>query len=171
MIFLLACPQQQYEFSPRATTTTTTALSSSSDSVIDGSSNYNVSTMISCGNEWKCGENCHGKCCKNNQHQIIIDSPGNIVVRDVVNSKLDEYSKLETYTDKIKFTMDIVHLLNDKHGARFLKAVGTNVNNDKLSSWIEVPDEDARMKVRIAFRDKIKIQKPQKCNHNNNCST
>jgi len=84
--------------------------------------------------------------------------PGNTVLQNIVVSKLDEYMNLKSSVNEItKLTWDVVHLLKNKYGARFLKEE-TMESNGKLGCWIEVSNEEARLKVRIAFRDKIKVQ-------------
>ena len=83
--------------------------------------------------------------------------PGNAVFRNIVTSKLEAYVELKSNEEKIKFTLDVVHLLKNQYGARFLKEEMIE-SNGKLGCWIEVPDEAARIKVRISFRDKIKQQ-------------
>ena len=84
--------------------------------------------------------------------------PGNTVLQNIVVSKLDEYMNLKSSVNEItKLTWDVVHLLRNEYGARFLKEE-TIESNGKLGCWIEVSNEEARLKVRIAFRDKIKVQ-------------
>jgi len=93
----------------------------------------------------------------------IMNHPGNNVLNCIINSKLDVYRDLKTYHPKVKLTKDVVQLLKQKHGARFLTEVRpTTTTGDGTSkvpaSWIEVSDQEARIKVRIAFRDRPKIQ-------------
>ena len=83
--------------------------------------------------------------------------PGNAVLRHIVSSKLDEYSLLKSYSETTKLTLEVVHLLKKKYGVRFLVKEATETNGT-LGCWIEITDELARNKVRIAFRDKIKVQ-------------
>ena len=65
-------------------------------------------------------------------------------------------------SEKTILTRDVVHLLKNEYGARFLKEE-TNDTNGKLGCWVEVSNDEARLKVRIAFRDKVKLQhKPDK---------
>merc|ERR1712194_614033 len=59
-----------------------------------------------------------------------------------------------------KLTFDIVHLLKKKHRVRFLKEE-TIESEGKLGCWFEITDEQARLKVRVIFRDKIKVQQQQ----------
>merc|ERR1712238_172655 len=59
-------------------------------------------------------------------------------------------------------TWDVVRLLKNEYGARFLTEETTDTNG-KLGCWVEVSNDEARLKVRIAFRDKVKLQqKPDK---------
>ena len=85
--------------------------------------------------------------------------PGNTVLRNIVVSKLDEYMNLKS-CDITKFTWDIVHLLKNKYGVRFLKEE-TIETNGNLCCWVEVSNENARLKVRVAFRDQVKRQQSQ----------
>ena len=82
---------------------------------------------------------------------------GNALLRSIVASKVDKYIKLKSHTDKIKITLDVVHLLKNKYNVRFLKQENKETNGN-LGCWIEVPDEEARTKVRVSFRDKIVLQ-------------
>jgi len=95
----------------------------------------------------------------------IMNHPGNIVLKSIVMSKLDEYILLSTgngnkSAGSIKLTWDVVHLLKNKYGARFLKfesSKSPDKNGNYLpSSWIEVSNEEARLKVRYAFRDRVR---------------
>ena len=122
-----------------------------------------------CGKEWK----YYGGY---NQQQIIecpkhsdilsgrgmgtMHHPGNAVLRSIVTSKLDEYVELKSSEEKVKFTLDVVYLLRNQYGARFLKEEMIE-SNGKLGCWIEVSDEAARIKVRISFRDKSKQEQLQ----------
>ena len=87
--------------------------------------------------------------------------PGNILLKRVVVAKLDEYIKLKSCTKKnnetVKLTLDIVYLMKNKYGARFLSEE-TIETDGKLGCWVEVSDKEARLKVRVAFRDRIKLQ-------------
>jgi len=94
------------------------------------------------------------------QGKCIMNHPGNAFFRNLVYAKLDEYIKLKSPFEKVRFTSHIVYLLKDKYGARFLKK-GTIESDKKSDYWIEIPDEHARSKVRVCFRDKIKQQQQQ----------
>ena len=130
------------------------------------------SNIKACGSIWK-GEtnNYYGY----NSHQIIIECPnhsdilsgrgkgvsnhpGNQLLASIVLSKLDEYVVLTSYTETIKLTKEVVHLLKNEYGARFLSQETTETNGN-LGCWVEISDEEARRKVRLAFRDKIKSRK------------
>ena len=78
-------------------------------------------------------------------------------------SKLDEYINLPSQLEATNLTWDVVHLLKNKYGARFLRWEGkttksdnNNGSNHLTSSWIEVSNEQARLKVRYAFRDRVR---------------
>jgi hypothetical protein len=87
----------------------------------------------------------------------IMRHPGNAVLRNVVQLKLEEYSSAKSKKQTTDVTWEVVRTLKGKYGARFLKE--ENINNDGLG-WIEVSNETARQKVRIAFRDlRTKIMK------------
>mmetsp|Transcript_11828 Transcript_11828/g.11545 ORF Transcript_11828/g.11545 Transcript_11828/m.11545 type:complete len:261 (-) Transcript_11828:142-924(-) len=90
----------------------------------------------------------------------VMNHPGNTVLRSIVDSKLDEYINMKSKGEKMKLTLAVVHFLKNQYGARFLKEE-TIESNGKLGCWIEVPDEQARLKVRVAFRDKIKVKQPR----------
>jgi len=91
----------------------------------------------------------------------IMKHPGNAVLRSIVTSKVDEYIKLESHMDTVKLTLDVVSLLKNMYGAQFLKEEITETDG-KLGCWIEISNEAARNKVRVAFRDKIKQQQSDK---------
>merc|ERR1712238_281933 len=89
----------------------------------------------------------------------VMKQPGNILLIRIIVSKLDEYINLKSckLTETVKLTLDVVHLLKNKYGARFLKEETTQ-SNGNFGCWEEVSNEEARLKVRIAFRDKVKLQ-------------
>jgi len=125
------------------------------------------SNIKSCGKKWKQHDkNCHGYDqqiieCPNHSDILsgrgmdIMKHPGNTVLRSIVVSKLDEYMDLKSHTEKTELTLDVVHLLKNNYGARFLTQETTETNG-KLGCWVEISNVEARQKVRIAFRDKIK---------------
>jgi hypothetical protein len=87
----------------------------------------------------------------------IMRHPGNAVLRSVVQHKLEEYASAKSKKQTTDVTWDVVRTLKGKFGARFLKE--ENIENNGLG-WIEVSNEIARQKVRIAFRDlRTKIMK------------
>ena len=134
------------------------------------------SNMKSCDMKWKCyGKNDRPNFdgpqiiiieCPNHADILsgcgreVMSRPGNLLLRSIVASKVDEYVKLTLHMDIIKFTLDVVYLLKNKHGGRFLTEE-TIETNGKLGCWIELSDKAARIKVRVAFRDKIKYQELQ----------
>ena len=131
------------------------------------------SNIKACGSIWKGETNNYDGY---NSHQIIIECPnhsdilsgrghginrhpGNTVLRTIVVSKLDEYIKLKSSVSELtQLTWDVVHLLKHEYGARFLKEE-INETDGNLGCWVEISDEEARRKVRFAFRDKVKAQK------------
>lgn len=87
----------------------------------------------------------------------IMRHPGNAVLRSVVQLKLEEYASAKSKKQTTDVTWEVVRTLKGKFGARFLKE--ENIENSGLG-WIEVSNETARQKVRIAFRDlRTKIMK------------
>lgn len=135
------------------------------------------SNRIACGKKWKCHvENYVGDQSRQQKQQQIIECPkhsdilngrgtvtkhpGNIVLRSIVIAKLDEYMNLGSYNQATKLTWEVVYLLKNNYGARFLKEESTETNG-KLGCWIEITNEEARMKVRYAFRDKVRRQQAQ----------
>ena len=80
----------------------------------------------------------------------IMRHPGNAVLRNVVQLKLEEYASAKSKKQTTDVTWEVVRTLKGKFGARFLKE--ENIENSGLG-WIEVSNETARQKVRIAFRD------------------
>mmetsp|Transcript_43462 Transcript_43462/g.44150 ORF Transcript_43462/g.44150 Transcript_43462/m.44150 type:complete len:308 (+) Transcript_43462:137-1060(+) len=88
---------------------------------------------------------------------IIMKHPGNTVFRSIVMSKLPQYMNLNSYQLATKLTWEVVHLLKNQYGARFLKEETVESNGLNLGCWIEVSNEEARLKVRYAFRDKMKV--------------
>jgi len=80
----------------------------------------------------------------------IMRHPGNAILRSVVQLKLEEYSGAKSKKQTTDVTWEVVRILKNQFGARFLKE--ENIENNGLG-WIEVSNEIARQKVRIAFRD------------------
>ena len=78
--------------------------------------------------------------------------PGNALFRNVIQSKLDEYSRIASKSKKTstQLTWDVVRILKNEYGARFLKEESVETNG---LCWVEVSNETARLKVRIAFCD------------------
>jgi hypothetical protein len=81
----------------------------------------------------------------------IMNHPGNAVLRNVVRLKLEEYCNVPSNKQATTLTWEVVRILKDKYGARFLKEETTESNG---LGWIEVSNDTARLKVRVAFRDK-----------------
>lgn len=82
--------------------------------------------------------------------QIVMNHPGNIMFRNFIQSKLEAYSNVRTKKESTQWTWGAVRILKNEYGARFLKE--ERIDGD-ITAWVEVSNEDARSKVRIAFRD------------------
>jgi len=80
----------------------------------------------------------------------IMRHPGNAILRYVVQSKLEEYTNAKNKKETTDVTWSVVRILKGKYGARFLKEETVETNG---LAWVEVSNETARQKVRIAFRD------------------
>jgi len=80
----------------------------------------------------------------------IMRHPGNIFLRNIVQSKVDEYSNAKSKKGATDVTWSVVRMLKGKFGTRFLKE--ESMESDGLG-WIEVSNDIARQKVRAAFRD------------------
>ena len=92
--------------------------------------------------------------------------PGNAVLRSIVQQKLEEYASAKSKKQTTDVTWEVVRTLKGKFGARFLKE--ENIENNGLG-WIEVSNEIARQKVRIAFRDlRTKMTKIQAAENGKN---
>ena len=81
---------------------------------------------------------------------IAMKHPGNNMLRDFIQSNLGVFSNIKKRKESTQWTLRVVHKLKSDYGARFLKE--EPIVGD-LMAWVEVPDEIARDKVRIAFRD------------------
>jgi len=90
--------------------------------------------------------------------------PGNTVLMSIVMSNLDEYMNSDSYKKTKKLTWDVVQLLKTKYSVRFLKEE-TEETNGNLGCWIEISDEEARLKVRYVFRDQVRKLKSQQMQH------
>ena len=94
----------------------------------------------------------------------IMNHPGNAVLRNLVTLQLEEYCNVPSNKEATTLTWEVVRILKDKYGARFLKEETTESNG---LGWIEVSNETARLKVRVAFRDKrTKLSKTTNANTN-----
>ena len=91
---------------------------------------------------------------------IISKHPGNLAFRNYVKANLDTYAGLQTKNDRWELTRDVTLTLKNNYGIRFLKEDRKGDTN--CMGWVEASDETARTKVRIAFRDAIKIRR-EKC--------
>jgi hypothetical protein len=87
----------------------------------------------------------------------IMKHPGNVILRNIVNSKLEEYQKEKTKRGKTQIAYFVVCMVKQNgNGGRFLK--------EDSGWWIEVSNDMARQKVSIAFRDARKLKSNQNSN-------
>jgi len=82
--------------------------------------------------------------------QILMNHPGNISLRNFIQSNLKAYSDIRTKKETTQFTLAAVRMLKTKYGARFLKEERIDRT---ITTWVEVSDHLARSKLRISFRD------------------
>ena len=82
--------------------------------------------------------------------QIVMNHPGNSMFRDFIHSNLELYLSISSKKESTQWTWSVVRKLKSEYGARFLKEQTVCGN---LKVWVEVTNEVARSKVRIAFRD------------------
>lgn len=75
----------------------------------------------------------------------IMRHPGNVVLRDMLESRLEEYNAAKTKKEKTEIAWEIVRQLKG-WSCRFLR-------EDSRGWWVEVSDDVARQKVSIGFRD------------------
>jgi hypothetical protein len=84
--------------------------------------------------------------------QIVMNYPGNIMFRNFIQTNLDVFSKVQSKKESTQWTWGAVRTLKNEYGARFLKEERIESEKD-IMVWVEVSNEIARSKVRIAFRD------------------
>jgi len=87
--------------------------------------------------------------------------PGNLLFRQVLESYLTDYNKLESRKVKSTFACAITSELKERHHCRFLMKDPTHIGG-----WHEVTDTVARQKVSSGFRD---IRKAHVKNYNSRC--
>lgn len=76
----------------------------------------------------------------------IMKHPGNVMFRNIIDSKLEEYQNEKSKRGKTLIAYAIVCMVKQKEiGGRFLK--------EDSDWWVEVSNDMARQKVSIAFRD------------------
>jgi len=82
--------------------------------------------------------------------QYLMNHPGNTMFRNFIQCNLKIYSNLQTRKESTEWTWKAVRRLKTENGARFLKEerIGTDT-----TAWMEVSNDIARKKLRIAFRD------------------
>ena len=84
--------------------------------------------------------------------QIVMNYPGNSMFRNFIKSNLDVFSNVQSKKESTQWTWRAVRTLKNEYGARFLKEERIESEKD-ITVWVEVSNEVARSKVRIAFRD------------------
>eukprot|EP00531_Pseudo-nitzschia_arenysensis_P015039 CAMPEP_0116132998 /NCGR_PEP_ID=MMETSP0329-20121206/9864_1 /TAXON_ID=697910 /ORGANISM="Pseudo-nitzschia arenysensis, Strain B593" /LENGTH=659 /DNA_ID=CAMNT_0003627585 /DNA_START=68 /DNA_END=2047 /DNA_ORIENTATION=- len=82
--------------------------------------------------------------------QVVMNHPGNNMFRNFIQCNLEVYSNIQTKKESTQWTWGVVRKLKSDHGARFLKEEQIDAD---ITAWVEVSNEVARSKVRIAFRD------------------
>ena len=81
----------------------------------------------------------------------IMKHPGNVILRGIIDSKLEEYKNEKSKRAKTLISYSVVCSVKQKgHGGRFLK--------EDSGWWVEVSNDAARQKVSIAFRDARKLK-------------
>jgi hypothetical protein len=78
----------------------------------------------------------------------VMRHPGNIVLRDLIDQRLDEYD-LASKQGKTQITREIIHFFKNERNTKFLKQDAPT----KVTWWVEASDEEARLKVSAGFRD------------------
>jgi hypothetical protein len=76
----------------------------------------------------------------------IMKHPGNVMLRNIIDSKLEEYQNEKTKRGKTLIAYAVVYMIKQEGiGGKFLK--------EDSGWWVEVSNDMARQKVSIAFRD------------------
>jgi len=105
--------------------------------------------------------------------QIVMNYPGNSMFRNFIKSNLDVFSNVQSKKESTQWTWRAVRTLKNEYGARFLKEERIESEKD-ITVWVEVSNEVARSKVRIAFRDArkrlAKSAEKETTNNNSNSS-
>lgn len=90
----------------------------------------------------------------------IMKHPGNVTLRNIIDSKLEEYESEKTKRGKTLIAYSVVCMVKQKgDGGRFLK-------EEDSGWWVEVSNDMARQKVSIAFRDARKLRSRRTRNSN-----
>eukprot|EP00533_Pseudo-nitzschia_delicatissima_P005060 CAMPEP_0116101906 /NCGR_PEP_ID=MMETSP0327-20121206/13060_1 /TAXON_ID=44447 /ORGANISM="Pseudo-nitzschia delicatissima, Strain B596" /LENGTH=735 /DNA_ID=CAMNT_0003593899 /DNA_START=263 /DNA_END=2470 /DNA_ORIENTATION=- len=81
----------------------------------------------------------------------IMKHPGNVTLRNIIDSKVEEYQNEKTKRGKTLIAYSVVCMVKQNGvGGRFLK--------EDSGWWVEVSNDMARQKVSIAFRDARKVR-------------
>jgi hypothetical protein len=92
----------------------------------------------------------------------IMRHPGNVLLRNLIEARYQEYDDAQTRTEKTEVARSIVRQLRQS-SCRFLKE-GPN------GSWVEVSSEVARQKVSVGFRD-LRKNREESMDHQKNISS
>ena len=68
--------------------------------------------------------------------KVAANHSGNLILRDLVESCLDEYKEAKTKQQKMKINRHIIGTMKNKHGARFL--------SKRNNAWVLVDDQTTR---------------------------
>lgn len=68
--------------------------------------------------------------------KVAASHPGNLILRELIESCLDEYKAANSKQQKMKINRHIIGTMKNKHGARFL--------SKRNNSWVLVDDQTTR---------------------------
>ena len=87
--------------------------------------------------------------------------PGNKVLSNLIDSKMDEYFHCSSKFEKTMVSWNIVKYIQTDIGGRFLERDNSNESGCNSGRWKVVSDDVARLKVAYGFRSKTKLIKKQ----------
>jgi len=79
----------------------------------------------------------------------VVNHPGNICYREIIRSKLPEYSRASTRVEKSSIVTSMIDQVRDSNGGGFIK----KRRNGKKQAWYDVGDNVVREKTGQALRD------------------
>ena len=86
-----------------------------------------------------------------------LSHPGNVMFRNFIQSNLQMHANIKSRKEMTQWTWDLFRTLRQEYGARFLKEENIGRN---ITTWVEVSNDVARMKIPVAFRDdRIRLTK------------